>query len=312
ADCVVEDQTLNNTSSVTTSVTGSAIDLAVGDITDTPDPVAEGDLVTYTTTVTNGGSQDAKASEGHQVVVRVVLPTVGVILQAPLASQGFVCTTSNANAVVTCVGDLLAGQSTLLTLKLQIQANAPAQLTVKVTADPLDAILETNEANNAATEVTSVTHVACTTCIDLLLGQVLATNNPTVNDRDVTYQFVVTNVGDQSTASDPAPHDVVIAVDLDRGANELSLVSVAATAGVVCGANPAFPLLSTAPEILCTVPATGFAPGGGTEVTVVAHAKTAALPSFVDFDVSVDPANQISEFSEVNNVGGLRVTTVAP
>jgi uncharacterized repeat protein (TIGR01451 family) len=302
----------NNTSSVTTSVTGSAIDLSVGDITDNPDPVPTGNQVTYTTTITNGGSQDALNADGHQVVIRADLPTTGVTLGAFTASQGFTCGASNSNAVVTCTGDLLAGASTTLTIPLVVGPAAPPKLTVKVTADPLDAILETNEANNTQTEDTSVTLTACVSCIDLVAGQVLATNNPTVNDTDVTFTFTVTNVGDLPTESDPDPNDVVVAVNLDKAANELTSVSFSATNGFTCAANSAFPLNPAAPEILCTAPAAGLAPGGGTEITVVGHANTGAAPSFVDLDVTVDPGGQIAEFDESNNTSTLRVETVAP
>jgi subtilase family serine protease len=64
------------------------------------------------------------------------------------------------------------------------------------------------------------------------------------------------------------------------------------------------------PEIVCTSTA-GFAAGGGTIFSVVAHADTASTPSYVDFDVQVDPGNQITEFNESNNSSSLRVNTHA-
>jgi subtilase family serine protease len=219
---------------------------------------------------------------------------------------------TNGNAVVTCTGDLPALQSTTVTIPLTVQAAAPPLLTVKITADPMNAILETNEANNVQTETTSVTHVTCNLCIDLVAGQVIATDNPTVNDKDVTYQFVVTNIGDLSTETDSPPRTVVVAVNLDGISNELSLVSSSATNGFTCATNPAFPGNPAAPELLCSGPAAGLAPGGGTEVTVVAHANTAPANSFVGFDVSVDPADDITEFNEANNASSLVVNTVAP
>ena len=277
----------NNTSSVTTSVEGSAIDLSVGDITDNPDPAGQGAEVTYTTTITNGGSQNALTADGNQVVIRADLPNVGVTLGVFAASEGFSCVASNANAVVTCTGDLLAGASTTLTIPLTIQAGAPPKLTVKVTTDPLDAILETNEANNAQQEDTTVVLASCTLCVDVVAGQVIASVNPAVNDTDVTYQFVVTNVGDLPTESLGDLIDVKIFVDLDTIFNESTLVSVEATNGFTCGTNPAFILDTTAPELLCEAPAEGLGPGEGTLVTVVAHVNTSLVPSFVAFDVAV-------------------------
>ncbi len=300
----------NNTSSVTTSVEGSAIDLSVGDITDNPDPAGQGAEVTYTTTITNGGSQNALTADGNQVVIRADLPNVGVTLGVFAASEGFSCVASNANAVVTCTGDLLAGASTTLTIPLTIQAGAPPKLTVKVTADPLDAILETNEANNAQQEDTTVVLASCTLCVDVVAGQVIASVNPAVNDTDVTYQFVVTNVGDLPTESLGDLIDVKIFVDLDTIFNESTLVSVEATNGFTCGTNPAFILDTTAPELLCEAPAEGLGPGGGTLVTVVAHVNTSLVPSFVAFDVAV-PALP-GELTSANNTGHLTVNTVAP
>jgi uncharacterized repeat protein (TIGR01451 family) len=75
--CGPETSVANNSDSVTVSAGGPSINLVVGDITDLPDPAEQGDAVTYTVVVTNGGTQDALAADGHEVVVRVNVPTVG-------------------------------------------------------------------------------------------------------------------------------------------------------------------------------------------------------------------------------------------
>jgi hypothetical protein len=192
---------------------------------------------------------------------------------------------------------------------------APSKLTVKVTADPADDITETDETNNAQTEVTTVTHTQCTGCVDLQLGQILATPNPVTNGSNLTYQFTVTNIGDLP-AIPVAPDAIRVFVDLDRIPNESTFVSANGTNGFTCGINPDFgpvaPDSLTNPEVLCTGPVGGLAPSAGTTITVVATANTAAEPSWVDFDVAVDPENLVSEFREFNNTGGLRVTTLAP
>ena len=311
AACGPETTTENNVDSVTTSVGGASIDLAVGDITDIPDPVAEGNEVTYTTVVVNGGTQDAKAADGNEVVVRVDLPTLGMTLNSVLASQGFACTLTNGDALATCRGDLLAGQSTTITAKLTVGAAAPEQLTVQVTADAVDDITETDETNNTQTEVTTVTHTVCASCIDLQLGQIIAAPNPVTNGGNVTYKFTVTNIGDLP-AVPTDPDKLLVSIDLDTTANESTLVSVAATESWTCATNPAFLLDSTEPEILCEAPAAGLLPGGGTTVTLVATANTAFEPSFVDFDVAVDPGNVFPEPVDANNNGGLIVDVVAP
>ena len=304
--------TANNSDTVTTAFGGSAIDLVVGQITDTPDPAATGDQILYTVSVTNAGTQDALDSEGHQVRVRANLPTVGVTLGTVTATQGFVCSITNAGGTATCLGDLLSGQSVLLSIPIVAEATAPASLTVTVVADPLAVIPETSEANNSATQTTSVTHVACTACANLVMGQIVATPNPIPDNTDVTYQFVVTNTGDQPTLSHSVPaQKVVIAINLDTAFNESSLVSVASSnPDFTCVTNPAFPGVPAAPEILCS--GDGLGAGLGLTVTVVAHADTAAVPSFVGFDVTVDATNVVTEFSEADNAGSLLVDTVAP
>jgi hypothetical protein len=236
-------------------------------------------------------------------------------LNSVLGSQGFTCVVTNANAVATCTGDLLAGQSTTITAKLTVGVAAPNTLTVSVSADPLDVIHETDETNNAQTETTTVTHTQCTSCVDLQMGQILATPNPIPDGTTATYQFTVTNIGDLP-AVPTLPNRIVVAIDLDRDANESTRVSASATNGFTCVNNPLFGTglgqSPVNPEILCTSPDAGLAAAGGTTVTVKAHVDTASVPSFVDFDVLVDPGHLVPEFQESNNSGGLRVSTVAP
>jgi hypothetical protein len=100
---------------------------------------------------------------------------------------------------------------------------------------------------------------------------------------------------------------VVVAIDLDKSSNELTPVSASAPGFTCVTTSPPIPI--TAPEIVCTSTA-GLAGGAGTLFSVVGHANTAAVPSFVDFDVVVDPANKIAEFDEFNNSGSLRVNTI--
>ena len=107
----------NNSDSVTTSVGGSAIDLIMGDITDMFDPSSVSDSLTYTVTVTNGGSQDALAADGNERRdPRRTCRPVGVTFNSGIASQGFVCVATNSDALATCTGDLDAGESTTLTI----------------------------------------------------------------------------------------------------------------------------------------------------------------------------------------------------
>lgn len=302
----------NNTDSVTTSVSGSAIDLVMGDITDVFDPSNIGDSLTYTVVITNGGSQNALAADGNEVVIRADMPTTGVTFTSGIASQGFVCAATNSNALLTCTGDLDAGESTTLTIEFTVSAATPPKLTLGVKVDPNDAIVETNEANNEAFEDTSVNTAACNSCIDLVMGQIFAAPNPVTDGGQTTYSFTVTNIGDQSTLTDPVNHDVQIRIDLDRTFDDSTFVSATATADFTC--SQPF-LLDTVPstDILCKNTTTGLDPGEGTLITILTNVNTAATPSFVDFDVTVDPGNLINEGTfEFNNSGGLRIDVVAP
>jgi len=281
----------------------------MGPISDSPDPAPVGTLVVYTATVTNAGTQDALDADGNQVVARFTVPSTGVIVGTPIASQGFLCT--KVTGVVTCTGDLLAGASTVVTIPITPQPASPLILTVTGTVDPLDAIAETSEANNTATQATTVSPTTCLACTDLVMGQIIATPDPIPNGSDVSYQLVVTNIGDQAVTTLNPSTDVMLAIDLDRLSNESSLVSVSATGPLTCQANPAWGFDHTLPEIVCTAPS-GFAPGQGSLVTVTAHASTAGVPSYVDIDAGADPGHLVAEFNEANNTGTLRVDTVAP
>ena len=261
-------------------------------------------------TVTNAGTQDALAVDGNEAVVRLDLPTLGMSNQIVTASQGFGCVLSNADAVATCTGDLLAGQSTTITAKLTVGAATPDKITVTVTADPLNAIPETDETNNSEVETTTVILDLCTACVDIALGQIVAAPNPVPNGDDVTYEFTATNIGDTPAIPGPGQKLVVLA-DLDGTANESSLLSTSATNGFTCSTNPDFLLDPSQPEVRCESE-DGLAPGAGTAITVVAHVSTAGTPSFVDFDVSTDTSLSVGDTRRFNNDGGLRVDVIAP
>ena len=92
-----------------------------------------------------------------------------------------------------------AGESTTVTIPLTIDAGAP-RLTVKVTVDPTDAIVETDETNNASRRTPPSSGLLHT--LHRPRGRSgHRQTQPGRNDTDVTYSFVVTNVGDLSTES---------------------------------------------------------------------------------------------------------------
>jgi hypothetical protein len=210
-----------------------------------------------------------------------------VTLDATVGTQGFLCVATAGDSIVTCTGDLNGGESTTLSIRIITTSTTPPQLDVTVTADPANAITETSETDNVATEKTTVSSVACTGCIDLILGQISADPNPGVDGAQVTYEFAVTNIGDGTTASDPDP--LVVAINLDTTFNESSFVSGCRHQRLhLCVANPAFPGDLAAPEVLCVASASGLTAGQGSLITIVTIVNTGG-PSFVDFDVAIDP-----------------------
>jgi uncharacterized repeat protein (TIGR01451 family) len=306
---------LDNSASVSSGVGGSAIDLAMvnGPTFDSPDPVVVGQKLTYKLIVANNGSASTTTIGPNAVLVRTTLPT-GLDLNSAAASGGFICTpagpTTGPVGNVDCAGDLAAGASTIVTITTTVTASAGTSLSTTATVDPNNAIAESNEGNNAQTALTSVVAAPCSACIDLVMGTIFATPFPDVhNNNDVTYNFTVTNVGDQPTAASatPLPHNVVVAINLDTSFNELTPVSASAPGFTCVTTSPPIPV--TAPEIICTS-TTGLAAGAGTLFSVVGLANTAVTPSFVDFGVAVDPGNGIAEFDEANNTGLLTVNTI--
>ena len=146
------------------------------------------------------------------------------------------------------------------------------------------------------------------------MGEIFADPNPAIDGDQVTYAFTVTNVGDLSTLTDPGSNDVQIRIDLDTTFEDSTFVSSTATADFSCS-QPFLGDIIPSTDVLCVNTTTGLDPAEGTLITITVDVDTASTPSFVDFDVSVDPANLIAEFPapfEANNTGGLRIDVVAP
>jgi uncharacterized repeat protein (TIGR01451 family) len=119
---VTESSEANNQQTELTSITGalctSCIDLVIGGILDTPDPVTDGATLTYITTASNAG--DLPTTGYGPVVVRFSLP-FGVDYVSATANAGFTCTYVDPFLLgvldyVDCSGDLLAGQGVVVTV----------------------------------------------------------------------------------------------------------------------------------------------------------------------------------------------------
>jgi len=241
--------------SVTVSAGAPAIDLVVAGITDNPDPANRGEELTYTIIALNAGSAPAV-----DAVVRIQLPQNGVFFEGAAGSNGFVCGAPSASGVVDCTGTFPGGGSTVITVELVVEADAPDTLSLTATADPDGDFAETNEGNNTDTEVTTVTGDLCTNCVDLVAAQIFGTPNPVEAGASAEFRFLVANVGDLPTPHDGTVTEVVISGDY------ASVGSFSATADFTC-ADVSSPLdqLFGVTRIRCTG---DLDPGEGVMVTV--------------------------------------------
>ena len=170
---------------------GTSADLSITK-TDAPDPVALGNNVTYTITVTNNGPSDASG-----VVVTDTLPGFSVFVSA-VASQG---SCAELAGIVTCpLGALANGAVATITVVVTPTVVAVITNEASVTATTPDPVL----ANNDVLEDTTVTASA-----DLAITKTdgIATISA---GSSTTYAITVTNIGPSdepagTVVSDPIP-----------------------------------------------------------------------------------------------------------
>jgi uncharacterized repeat protein (TIGR01451 family) len=293
-------QNNNNQSSVTTLVGPAAIDLTVVSITDAPDPVNHDGTLTYTSIVQNNGT----SGTGPGAVVRLALPTAGVPVgsMSVAATNGFSCgantTVDPSGKTFDCIGDFGASGtltgSTTITAQMTVDSSAPppAQLSITVTADPDDAITESDETNNTKTEITTVSGTVCggQPCVDLLAS---AAGTPVVSVSGgglATYFATVTNVGNAIVPDSPA-----WSIDFTLTGPGTMLAPVA-PAGVTC--------LPNGSGWRCTSNAGGadgmdLGPGASASFTVTV---LYLAPGSGIFQMLADPTLAVTELTTSNNI----------
>jgi hypothetical protein len=205
---------------------------------------------------------------------------------------------------VTCTGDLPAGQSTTVTVVLQTSSLSPATLESTITADAGGTVIETNEANNTATETTTVTDAICTNCVDLTITDVIESADPIDDGDSVAYTVGVGNVGDISTDTTGSPDvDVQILIfgDIDALADPGSFSE---TNGFDCAITTE--ILGIGVLVDCTGE---LLPGQGTILTVTVTAASAsqtldysATAFLLGTAIDNDPSNNgpVGELTTVN------------
>jgi len=302
ADVVTEPDTeheqnlANNSATVVTSLSGSGLDLAIGSITENPDPVDRDSPLLHTVVAVNGGDQMASG-----VRVELGLPPSGLTVLDAGGTNGFTCGPPSEGKI-DCVGDLPGGGSTVIAVTSLVLLNAPSALTLTATIDPDGAFAESHENDNTQSEVTAVSGAPCATspCIDLVAAQLVPSAAEVRAGDSVSFDLVVVNTGD-SPAQMPDPADPLIFFDLF---GDVTLGSYASSSpAVTCATSP-----STTPSSNLLSACTGqLAPGERVTLTITVSVNGGASVTAVGL---VDPTGQIAEhvdFADVPPFGNNRL-----
>ncbi|WP_332644775.1 COG1361 S-layer family protein [Aeromicrobium sp.] len=216
---------------------------------DTPDPVAAGEDLTYTINVTNAGPNTAE-----DVTVTDVLPAgVTFLNSAPD------CT--NAGGTLTCaMGDLLAGQTVPLVIQVEVPADFAGNTLVNTATVSSPTSFDPDQSNNKATATTTVKRQA-----DLAVTKVCKPDTSAPAGTEAFCDIHVDNLG-PSDAKDVQLTDVL------TSATPFELVSVTASPSGTCA--PTSSGAVTTVTVTCDL---GTEPAGGrTTVRVTVTADDAA------------------------------------
>lgn len=284
--CTNETNTTNNTSTVSSSVGSSGFDLAITSITDTPDPVAAGQPLKYTTVAVNGGT--APASGVH---IKLDVPTTGVNFVSADGSNGFNCG-APSGGVIDCVGDLPGGGTTVITANfVMLLSGLPPDLSFTATIDPSNAFVETDEGNNTKTATTTVTATgACTSCVDLVASELTASPEPVAPGGSVTLKFQIANTGD--TPATVTPTQPLLWFDTVSDGVLPNVAPTSSNPAITCQVD-----FSSATQLLTSCTGTL----GPAQAATISLTFTAS-GTFLQTTGHLDPASLILEANEGNNV----------
>jgi uncharacterized repeat protein (TIGR01451 family) len=226
----------------------------------TPNPVAAGQALTYTLTVTNHGPDSANG-----IVVTDTLPA-GVTLVSVTASQG----SCSGNPTVVCHPGIL-GPGAVATVRIVVTAGAPGSVSnsASVTASTPDP----NAGNNTSTTVqTTITGSASGDAADLRIAKT-ASPDPLVAGNTLTYTLTVHNNGPNAATG------VVVTDTLPPGAAFVSASpdqgSCSGTSTVTCPLGDVATGATVRIHIVVTPGAPGIFTNSASVVSAVFDANTA-------------------------------------
>jgi uncharacterized repeat protein (TIGR01451 family) len=301
-----EEVTLSNNSATTTvNLNGTGVDLAATSMKTDHDPVQPGHVLTYTSVIKNQGVQEPP----KPFLIRQFLPPKSQVKFISAAgSGGFNCVLSGEN--VDCTGNLPAGSSTTITVKVQVEVAAPAALKSTITADPENEVAETDKTNNSKSVTTTVSNTTCTECFDLVMGTLVSSPETVKTEDQLTYNFTVGNAGDE-TAPFPISSSATGVVIVDFLDPNVTFDKASASNGFtatydslfnavifVQGPNCKFNTVSHEVECEKGKPST-LAPGAGVIVSITTKVKAVAPPFTIGNEATVFALP--GEFNEFNN-----------
>jgi hypothetical protein len=179
--------------------------------------------------------------------------------------------------------------------------SAPNALTLTVTADPDNAVGESDETNNSKSETTTVSGTVCTStpCVDLVAASIFDNPDPVkASDGNIAYTGSIVNVGDS-----PVNPTAIWTIDITYtgpGSPTITTPDNAQCAPDLTSVPPVH-------HVTCTSKASGtdwmdLAAGGG--VTFTVNVTGAGTPGTATLDLALDQPSPgtITEFDESNNV----------
>lgn len=213
---------------IRTDAAPASADLGVS-VSDAPDPVAAGTLLTYTITVTNGGPGSAAAP-----VLATTITHTGETFVSLATPAGWTATTpavGGTGAISATAATLPSGPTgtAVFTLVARVDASAAAGSNLGLTAGVSSSTADPNSANDGATATTVVSAAAPPDSADLSV-QVVDTPDPVASGSLLTYNLTARN-GGPIIATTP-----VLTTAVPAGT---TFVSFAAPAGWVVGAPAA-------------------------------------------------------------------------